>query len=399
MDTKKIKSQFPVFKDRSNLVYLDNAATTQSPKQVVDTLGDYYKNKSNVHRGFYNLAIDATKKYEQARQTVADFISAEPKEVVFTSGTTDSLNNIARILEPEIESSDNIVITIMEHHANLIPWQQLSKRVGCELRYIEIGRNYEIDLKSAKKKIDENTKVVSFSYISNALGVELPVEKLIKLAKKVDAYTIIDAAQAMTSKKIDIKDLGVDFLAFSGHKIFGPTGIGVMHGRGELLDKLEPPKFGGEMIEKIEKQESSWADLPAKFEAGTPNIAGAIGLGKAVDFVESIGQKNIAEHQAKVTKYLAEQINNIEEVRLHRPDNKYLESGIVSFTISSAHPHDIADILGKNNICVRAGYHCTMPLMKELGLDATVRASVSIYNTKDDIDQLVGVVDEIIKRF
>ena len=399
MDTKKIKSQFPVFKDRSNLVYLDNAATTQSPKQVVDTLGDYYKNKSNVHRGFYNLAIDATKKYEQARQTVADFISAEPKEVVFTSGTTDSLNNIARILEPEIESSDNIVITIMEHHANLIPWQQLSKRVGCELRYIEIGRNYEIDLKSAKKKIDENTKVVSFSYISNALGVELPVEKLIKLAKKVDAYTIIDAAQAMTSKKIDIKDLGVNFLAFSGHKIFGPTGIGVMHGRGELLNKLEPPKFGGEMIEKVEKQDSSWADLPAKFEAGTPNIAGAIGLGKAIDFIENLGQKNIENHQAKITKYLAEQINSIEEVQVHRPDNKYLDSGIVSFTISSAHPHDIADILGKNNICVRAGHHCTMPLMKELGLDATVRASVSIYNTKDDIDQLVGVVDEIIKRF
>lgn len=399
MSIRKIKKQFPAFQDQTDLVYLDSAATTQSPNSVIDAVEDYYKNKSNVHRGFYNLAVSTTEKYEQARGKVADFISAESKEIVFTSGTTESINNIARMLEPEIDSADNIVITIMEHHANLVPWQQVAKRVGCELRYIEIGENYELDLESAAEKIDENTLVVSFSYISNTLGVELPVKKLLDLANEADAYSVIDAAQAMTSKKIDIKELGADFLAFSGHKVFGPTGIGVLYGRKDLLEKVEPVKFGGDMIKKVEQQNSSWADLPTKFEAGTPNIAGAIGLGEAISFVEETERENIENHQEKITKYLAEQLNGIGEVQIHRPSDKYLGSGIVSFTINSVHPHDIADILGKNDICVRAGHHCTMPLIKDLGLSATVRASVSTYNTKDDIDKLVSVVSEIIKRF
>lgn len=396
---QRIKQKFSVFEQNPELIYLDNAATTQIPTKVIEKLDHYYRNKSNVHRGFYPLAKQATKDLEEARENIAEFISADPEEVTFTSGTTESINNVVRMLETEFSSDDNIVITIVEHHANLVPWQQLSERVGCELRFIGLKDNYELSLESAREKIDKKTKLVSCSYVSNALGVELPVQDLISLANDADAYTVVDSAQVMTNKEIDVGELPIDFLAFSGHKLFGPTGIGVLYGREVLLNRLGPPKYGGEMIKKVEQQSSSWAEIPQKFEAGTPNIAGAIGLGKAVNFIEEQGVKQIASHKKDLTEYLIDKLEKIEAVHVLRPEDKFLSTGIVSLTLTNAHPHDVADILASENICVRAGHHCAMPLMEEVGVSATVRVSISVYNTKTELDQLVEKMRDIIQLF
>ncbi|MFB6226171.1 MAG: aminotransferase class V-fold PLP-dependent enzyme [Candidatus Paceibacteria bacterium] len=393
-----IKQKFPVFKQNQDLIYLDNAATTQMPKRVIEVLNQYYNNKSNVHRGFYPLAQQATKAFEEAREKVAEFISSEPKEIIFNSGTTEGMNNLARMLEPELSADDNIVITIVEHHANFVPWQQLSDRVGCELRVIELDDECEFGLQ-VEGKIDEDTKVVSFSYISNALGFELPVKNIVDVANKVSAYTIIDSAQAMTSKKINVKDLNIDFLAFSGHKLFGPTGIGVLYGRKALLQDLDPSKYGGEMIRKVTKQSSSWTDIPHKYEAGTPNVTAAIGLGEALDFITDLGIKKIASYKQELTNYLIDQLNMLDEVVLLSPENKSLDSGIVSFQVEGVHAHDVADLLASENICVRAGHHCAMPLMGEFDVSATVRVSISIYNNKKDIDQLIDELQNIIQLF
>ncbi len=399
MNPKSIKTKFPFFKQNPNCVYLDNAATTQCPESVIKAMNEYSKNKTNVHRGFYSPAAENTKKYKQSREEVADFIGAEADEIIFTSGATESLNNIARMLEPEINESDNIVVTISEHHSNLVPWQQLAEKVGCELRFIKIADDYKLDLSSAESKIDDDTKIVSFSYISNVLGIELPVEKIAALAYEVDAYTVIDSAQAMSTKKIDVKNLGADLLGFSGHKIFGPTGIGVMYINKDLLEKLTPVEFGGGMVKTVTKHDSSWLNYPLKFEAGTPNVSGAIGFGEAIKFVQKIGRSQISKYQKKLNKYLLKRLNQVKGVNILRPKIEHLASGVTSFVIKDIHSHDIAGFLAEKSICVRAGHHCAIPLMDSLEIEGVVRVSVSIYNNKDDIDKLIKNLNLIQQKF
>ncbi len=404
---KNIRKQFPVLKANPKLAYLDSAASTLTPNSVIEKINDYYKKyRSNVHRGVYKISEEATLEYENARAKVAHFLNAEHDEVIFTSGVTMSLNMLAHSLCKDLSEKDNIVLTRMEHHANLVPWQEMSKKYGFEIRFIELESNnieekendFNLDLKDASQKIDKNTKVVSFCHISNALGTISPIKPLIKMSQSVGATTIIDAAQTLTQFQIDVKKFDCDFLTFSGHKIYGPTGIGVLYGKKEKLEKIDPIFFGGDMINEVTYESSTFAELPNRLEAGTPNIAGAIGLGAAVDFVNSIGYDYIWEHSQELSKYLLNEIEKIDKVKL--VGTIIADRGLAfSFVIDGVHPHDIASILDRNNVAVRAGHHCTMPLMKYLGINGTARASLGIYNNKKDIDQLVKGIKEVIKTF
>lgn len=396
MNLSNIKAKFPIFKAHPNLVYLDNASTTQTPQIVIDTMNKYYsENRANVHRTLYNLGERATEQYEEARKKIATFINAEPEEIIFTSGTTHGLNLLAYTLS--FKKGDNIVLTRLEHHANLIPWQTVAKCTGVELRFIELTPEYELDLESAKKLINQNTKLVSFSGLSNSLGTYAPAEILIKLAHEQKALTIVDAAQLVAHEPIDIKKLDCDFLVFSGHKMYGPTGIGVLYGKKERLEQLEPFFFGGEMIKEVSYKNSTWADLPAKFEGGTPNIAGAIGLGAAVDFINELGCETIVSHEQGLTKYLFEKLPAY--VKIIGPTYSKNRAGIISFANDGVHPHDSAEILNRNNIAIRSGHHCTMPLMKHLGISGTARISLGVYNSKEDIDRLIAGLKNVKKIF
>lgn len=410
MNLSTINTNFPIFKNHPNLVYLDNASTTQTPQMVLDAMNEYYTtNRANIHRGIYNLSTEATKKYEEARNKIARFINAEPEEIIFTSGTTHGLNLLAYTLN--FSKGDNIVLTRLEHHANLIPWQTVAKCTGAELRFIELTSEHEIDLQSAKKLIDKNTKLVSFTALSNTLGTKVNVEKIVQCAKKVSAITIVDAAQIVSHEPIDVKKLGCDFLVFSGHKMYGPTGIGVLYGKKELLEKLDPFFYGGDMVQEVNYEAATWADVPQKFEGGTPNIAGAIGLGAAVDFIQEIGWGAIQKNEQELTAYLFSKlpqfINLVTNPRLDGlgPDQTSgvgvgeHHNSIISFTIDGVHPHDIAEILNRHNIAIRAGHHCTMPLMKHLGITGTARVSMGLYNTKEDIDKLITALEEVKNIF
>lgn len=397
---KEIKKQFSIFNTNPNLVYLDSAATALMPDSVREAIDAYNKEyKANIHRGLYAESIKATEVYEAARKTIADFLHADSDEIIFTSGTTMSLNLLAKSSIFNLQSSDNIVLTRLEHHANLIPWQQLAKKTGIELRFIELTDNGEIDFASAKKLIDSNTKIVSCTLISNAIGAVVPAKEIIVLAKKVNAITIIDAAQAVGHVSVDVKDFDCDFLAFSGHKVYGPTGIGVLYGKKERLDHMEPFFFGGDMIRSVSYESAEWADAPQKFEAGTPNISGAIGLGAAIDFIKDVGIKKIQDHETELSNDLINQLSGIEGVQVVGPKAGEERSGIVSFTIDGVHPHDAAELLGGQGIAVRAGHHCAMPLMKYLDISGTVRASMGVYTTKEDIDALVEGVELVQKIF
>jgi cysteine desulfurase/selenocysteine lyase len=396
MNLSSIKNQFPIFKNHPNLVYLDNASTTQTPRIITDAMNKYYsENRANVHRALYDLGERATEQYEDARKKIAAFINADPDEIIFTSGTTHGLNLLAYTLN--FKKGDNIVLTRLEHHANLIPWQTVSKCTGAELRFIELTPEYELDLESAKKLIDQNTKLVSLSGLSNSLGVHTPVETLTKLAHQYNALTIIDAAQLVAHEPIDVKKLDCDFLVFSGHKMYGPTGIGVLYGKKEKLEKLEPFFFGGEMIKEVNYETSTWADLPAKFEGGTPNIAGAIGLAAAVDFINELGYETIVSHEQELIEYLFDKLPAYTKVI--GPVSSKDRAGIVSFTIDGIHPHDIGEILNRDSIAIRSGHHCTMPLMKYLKLSGTARVSFGIYNSKEDIDKLIVSLDNVKNIF
>lgn len=399
MNIDKIRSQFPIFNTDSSLVFLDNASTTQILDSAQKAQASYDKKyRSNVHRGFYPLAKKATKEFEQSREEVADFFGVGAEEIVFSSGTTESINMVAKGLEDDISSEDNIVITKLEHHSNIVPFQQLAKEIGCELRYINLDDNFNLDIEQAQRIIDEDTKLVSFSLLSNAIGIKPPAEKIIQLADKVDAYILADAAQAVT--KMDLKSVvdRVDFLACSGHKMFGPTGIGVLYGAKQSLKQLKPTKFGGEMIEQVKEKSSSWADIPARFEGGTPNISGAIGLGEAVKFLDNLSFRKTNRHIESLSSYLYDKLDKIEQVRIIGNKDQ-LTYGIISFLIDDIHAHDIADILAKENISVRAGHHCAQPLMEEIGETATTRVSLSIYNDQEDIDKLIEGVKKVIDTF
>ncbi len=412
MNIEKIKTDFPFFQHHPTLAYLDSGATALKPKAVIDAMNKYYEEYPvNVHRGIYNLSGFATDQYENARKTIATFINATPEEIIFTSGATHGLNLLATVLGRELKEGDNIVLTRMEHHANMVPWQQIAKEKKVELRFIEIQGpgeikelknyrigDYTIDIESAKKLIDERTKIVSVTSVSNVLGTIVPVKEIIELVKKVGAYTIVDHSQGVVHLKTDVQDLDCDFLVFSGHKLYGPTGIGVVYGKKVLLEKLEPFFFGGDMIRFVSYEDATWADVPNKFEAGTPNIAGAIGLGATIEYINSVGWEAIDAHEKELTAYAMEKLKNI--VKIIGTTDLNQRTGVISFLIDDIHPHDTGDIFNSCNVAVRVGHHCAMPLVRHLGIGGTVRASFGMYNSKEDVDALVtaiGKVKEIFK--
>lgn len=395
---KNVKDDFPLFEIQSNLSYLDSAATSLTPHVVIEAMSQYYREyRASVHRGMYPTAVKATEQYEAARATVAQWINApEPETVIFTSGVTAGMNMIAWSLTDRVKKGDNIVLTRLEHHANLIPWQQLAKRTEAELRFIELTDDGRIDEPSIERVIDEKTAIVSVTMISNAIGTIVPVEIIIGAAKEVGAVTILDAAQAAGHQPIDVQMLGCDALLFSGHKCYGPTGVGVLYGTRDFLESLEPAVTGGEMVETVDYETATWAALPHKFEAGTPNVAGAIGLATATVYIDHLGFDAIQKHEAELTKYALTKLRDI--CPIVGPQLASQRSGIISFTVGDLHPHDIAGLLGESNICVRAGHHCAMPLMKQLGLSGTVRLSLGCYNTRDDIDRLCDGLIQIREK-
>ncbi len=394
----KYKKQFPIFKTNPDLVYLDSAATALTPQTVLDKMNEYYTAYgANIHRGLYDMSDRATQEYEAVRGKVANFINANAEEIVFTSGTTQGLNMLARSIGKTLGPGDNIVLTELEHHANLIPWQEAAKTYGFELRFIALNQgNWKLE---ARDEIDENTKVVSFAHVSNSLGIVTDATMLIAKAKAVGAITIVDAAQSIVHMPVDVKQLDCDFLVFSGHKLYGPTGTGVLYGKKNMLRKLEPSTFGGDMILDVEYDSATWNEVPHRFEPGTPNIAGVIGLGAAIDFVSNIGFEKITQHENKLTKQLLNELTKINSLNIIGPQTSEDRAPVVSFTLNGIHSHDIAEVLNRHNVAIRAGHHCTQPLMKKLGISGTARVSLGMYNTEDDIDVLVKALQDVVKIF
>jgi len=396
MINKDIKSYFPILDQQVNghpLVYLDSAATSQKPSQVIEAIKHYYEfDNSNVHRGVHTLGNRATDKYEGARDKVRNFINAKStEEIIFTRGTTTALNTVASSYgRANVGQGDEIVITQMEHHSNIIPWQQLAKEKNATLKYIDLEADGTLDLEKVRATITPKTKIVSVSMASNVLGTINPIKEIAKIAHANGAVMVADAAQAAPHMKIDVQDLDVDFLGFSGHKMCGPTGIGVLYGKKEHLEKMEPIEFGGEMIDFVGLHDSTWKELPWKFEGGTPIIAGAIGLGAAIDFLNEVGLENIAQHEHKLVGYAMDQLETIEGLKIFGPRDPMKRCGLVTFNLDDVHPHDVATVLDMNGIAVRAGHHCAQPLMKCLQQVATARASFYLYNTEEDIDRLVA---------
>jgi len=396
MMNKDIKSYFPILNQDVNghrLVYLDSAATSQKPVQVIEAIKAYYEfDNSNVHRGVHTLGNRATDKYEGAREKVRKFINAQStQEIIFTRGTTTALNTVATSYgRANVVEGDEIVITHMEHHSNIIPWQQLAKEKNATLKYIELEADGTLSLEKVRATVTPKTKIVSVSMASNVLGTINPIKEIAQIAHANGAVMVADGAQAAPHMKIDVQDLDVDFLGFSGHKMCGPTGIGVLYGKKEHLERMEPIEFGGEMIDFVGLYESTWKELPWKFEGGTPIIAGAIGLGAAIDFLTDIGLDNILEHEHKLAGYAMDQLETIDGLKIFGPRDPMKRCGLVTFNLDDVHPHDVATVLDMNGIAVRAGHHCAQPLMKCLQQVATARASFYLYNTEEDIDRLVA---------
>ena len=392
---KDIKRYFPILNQEVNgypLIYLDSAATSQKPIQVIEAMKKYYEfDNSNVHRGVHTLGNRATDAYEGAREKVRNFINAKSmKEIIFTRGTTTSINTVASGYgRQNLKEGDEIVISIMEHHANLIPWQQLAKEKGAILNYIEPEADGTLSLEKVRATITPNTKIVSIAMASNVMGTINPIKEITKIAHENGAIMVVDAAQGAPHLKIDVQDLDCDFLAFSGHKMCGPTGIGVLYGKQTLLENMEPVEFGGEMIDFVGLHDSTWKELPWKFEGGTPIIASAVGLGAAIDFLNEIGLENIEAHEHKLAAYAMDQLETIDGLTIYGPRDANKRCGLVTFNLDDVHPHDVATVLDMNGIAIRAGHHCAQPLMKWLKVTATARASFYMYNDEADIDALV----------
>ncbi|MDG4514190.1 cysteine desulfurase [Streptococcus suis] len=392
-ELNSISKDFPIldqFVNDEPLVYLDNAATTQKPQQVLDVLADYYQHdNANVHRGVHTLSERATARYEAARQTVADFIHAKSsKEILFTRGTTTSLNWVAQFAREILQPDDEVIISVQEHHSNIIPWQQACQQTGAQLRYVYL-QDGEIDVEHLKSLLSSKTKFVSIAHISNVLGAIAPIKQIATLVHEVGAYLVVDGAQSTPHIAIDVQDLDVDFFAFSGHKMLGPTGIGVLYGKEEILNQMFPVEFGGEMIDFVYEQSATWKELPWKFEAGTPNIAGAIGLAAAIDYLNQIGMDRVREHEKELITYLWPKLKAIPGLTIYGSQDVAKRTGLVAFNLDHLHPHDVATALDYEGVAVRAGHHCAQPLLKYLQVPATVRASFYIYNTKADCDKLV----------
>ena len=401
----KLRADFPILDQEVNgepLVYLDNAATAQRPTPVLKQLMHFYQtDNANVHRGVHTLAERATADYEAARRTVQAFINAaKPEEVVFTKGCTDALNLVAATYgEANIEAGDEIVISIAEHHSNLIPWQQLAKKKGATLKYIGLTDEGELDMAQARELITDKTKLVAIAHATNVLGTVNPIKELAELAHAHGAVLVADGAQAVPHMPVDVQDLDADFYAFSGHKLMAPTGIGVLYGKAALLEAMPPYQYGGEMIGEVHRQESTWAPIPYKFEAGTQNIAGAVGLAAAIDYLNQLGMEQVVAHEQKLVDRLLPQLAQIPEVTVYGPHDPAKHTGVVAFNLGHLHPHDLATALDMEGIAVRAGHHCAQPLMEELGVPATARASFYIYNSLADVDRLVAAIKKAKEFF
>lgn len=398
-----IKKDFPVLNQIVNdepLVYLDNAATTQKPLKVLAAIKDYYENdNANVHRGVHTLAERATEKYEAAREKVRQFINAKStKEVLFTRGTTTSINWVAQFAGQILKTGDEIVISIMEHHSNIVPWQEVAKKTGAILKFVYL-KDGQLDMDDLRKKITNQTKFVSIAHVSNVLGTINPVEEITKIAHEHSAYMVVDGAQSTPHMAIDLQKMDVDFFAFSGHKMMGPTGIGVLYGKEELLNQFEPVEFGGEMIDFVYESHSTWTELPWKFEAGTPNIAGAIALGAAIDYIQELGIDQIHQHEIELIDYLMPKLQEIEGLKIYGPKDNVKRGGLIAFNIEGLHPHDVATALDMEGVAVRAGHHCAQPLLNYLETPATARASFYLYNTKADCDKLVEALKKTKEFF
>ncbi|MEO2204418.1 cysteine desulfurase [Paenibacillus pabuli] len=398
-----IREQFPILHQEINghpLVYLDNAATSQKPLAVINAMKHYYEfENSNVHRGVHTLGSRATDAYEGAREKVAKFINARrTQEIIFTRGTTTALNMVASSYGRSVcKEGDEIVITPMEHHSNLIPWQQVAKATGATLKYIPLQPDGNIDLADVEKTITNKTKIVAIAYVSNVMGVIHPVKQIAEIAHRNGAVMVVDGAQSTPHMKVDVQDLDCDFYALSGHKMCGPTGIGALYGKKALLESMEPVEFGGEMIDDVGLYESNWKELPWKFEGGTPIIAGAVGLGAAIDFLEQIGMDEIAHHESVLAAYATERMAEIDGLTIYGPAKRHV--GVVTFNLGDVHPHDVATVLDASGVAIRAGHHCCQPLMRWLQVSSTARASFYLYNNEQDVDRLVSALIQTKEYF
>lgn len=395
------EEDFPILKNR-DMAYLDSGATTQKPQKVLDAVESFYEHENaNPHRGAYSLSIEATEAYESTRGKIAQFINARyPEEIIFSKNATESLNLLAYSYGLDnLKKEDEVVISIMEHHSNLVPWQYVTNKTGSTLKYMYINDNFEISKEEIESKITDKTKIVGITHISNVLGTINPVKEIIKYAHKKGAIVIVDASQSIPHMKIDVQDLDADFLVFSGHKMLAPLGIGVLYGKKELLQKMKPFLMGGDMIEYVYEQKTTFAPLPNKFEAGTQNVEGVIGLGASIDYINEIGYDKIAEVEKELTEYAREKLSKLDYLDLYLTPNKENHSSVFSFNIKGVHPHDVASILDTENVYVRSGNHCAQPLLRSFGIDSTCRASLYFYNTKEDIDKLVYGLDKAYNMF
>ena len=403
-DLSIYREDFPILKRKiknNDLIFFDNGATTQKPIQVIDAISDYYKNyNSNIHRSVYTLGDESEKIYEESKHLVKEFINANShEEIIYTSGTTESMNFIARIIEQDVEDGDEIIITYMEHHANLVPWQQLAIRKNLTLRFLDLDELGRININQLKELINNKTKIVSICHASNVLGNINPVYEIGSLLKDKNIYFVVDAAQSVPHMKIDVDKMNCDFLAFSAHKMCGPTGIGVLYGKKNLLEKFDPVEFGGGMIGVVEEKSSTWAILPDKFEAGTPLLAEAAGLGATIKYLENIGLENIESYTKELTKYLYDELSKISNIKIYGTNEISDRVSLVSFNLEGVHPHDLTSFLDEKGICIRAGHQCTQPLLGKLGAYSVARASLYFYNSKEEIDFFIQVLKETKEFF
>lgn len=398
-DVQAVREQFPTLNEKirgKSLVYLDSAATALKPISVIKAVSDHYmRGTSNVHRGIHFLSDQATAAFESARERVRSFLNAGENEIVFTHGTTESINVVAAGLQGRISPDDEILVTELEHHSNFVPWQMLAKKTGAKLKVAAVLEDGSLNFESFKKLLNSKTKIVAVTALSNTVGCYVDIAEITALAHKFGAEVIVDAAQAVSNFKIDVKNWGCDYLAFSGHKLFGPTGIGILYGKNEKLNALSPLFGGGGMIQKVSAEETTYLDAPFRFEAGTPHIAGAIGLHAAIDFLENLNLESVHKYEADLTSYALEKLLSIDGIKML--GQKEHHGPILSFNIKDLHPQDIGSILDQEGVAVRTGHHCTQPLLRRLGLTSTVRASLSIYSVRDDVDRLVSALTKAIK--
>ncbi len=401
-DVNKIRKDFPILRRKINgkpLIYFDNTATTQKPKQVIDAIADVYSNHyANIHRGVHTLSQEASVAYEEAHDKVASFINAKTNEIIFLRNATEALNLIMYAWASDnLKKGDEIITTVMEHHSNIVPWQFLRDKIGIKLKFVDIKEDYTLNLEQLKEFIAPKTKIVTVTQVSNVLGTINPVKEIGKIAHENNSLFVVDAAAAVPKMEVDVKKIDADFLDFSGHKMLAPTGIGVLYGKEEILENMKPFLYGGDMIKKVTKESAVWNDVPWKFEAGTPNIADGIGFGAAVDYLQKIDMENVREHDKNLTKYALEQLSAISGITIYGPTDADQKVGTITFNVGDAHPHDVASILDEGGIAVRSGHHCAMPLHIRLGVESTVRASFYIYNTREEIDKLVSGIEHVKK--